>query len=131
MFRRRNHLAMKRTCALLLSIVLLMAQFTFAAPGCGADATPTVSAAKHSCCAPAKLACNAACCVVREAAPRDTSVPVPVTDHGPRLTPLVLFFALWTLPAPAELPASVSASSSDAASAPAVPLFLRHGALLI
>jgi hypothetical protein len=42
-----------------------------------------------------------------------------------------LLAALWTLPAPADLPAFSSALSTDAASAPPVPLFLRHGALLI
>ena len=122
---------MKQTCALLMSLVLLMAQFVFAAPACGAEAGPAFRAAKHSCCAPAKLACNAACCVASHSSvPRDASAPSPLAPRASHFV-AALLVALWTLPAPAEIPASVSASSDDAASAPAVPLFLRHGALLI
>lgn len=122
---------MKRTCALLMSFVLLAAQFYLGTTRCSAGVAPATMAAKLGCCAPAKLACAAACCVKRAAAPHDTSTPTPATDHGPRVTPLALLAALWTLPAPAALPASFSAPSPDAVPAPALPLFLRDAALLI
>ncbi len=116
-----------------MSFVLLAAQFYLGTTRCSAGVAPATMAAKHGCCAPAKLACAAACCVKRAAAPHDTSTPTPTpaTDHGPRVTPLALLAALWTLPAPAALPASFSAPSPDAVPAPALPLFLRDAALLI
>ena len=120
---------MKRTCALLMSLVLLAAQFCLGTVRCSAGDVPAAMASKHGCCAPAKLACAAACCVKRAAAPHDTSAPA--TDHGPRVTPLALLVALWTLPAPGVLPASFFAPSPDAVPAPALPLFLRDAALLI
>ncbi len=122
---------MKRTCAFLMSLVLLAALFYPGVVRCTAGDAPAAMASKHGCCAPAKLACAAACCVKRAAAPHDRSTPAPATDHGPRVTPLALLAALWTLPAPAVLPASVSAPSPDAVPAPALPLFLRDAALLI
>ncbi len=120
---------MKRTCALLMSLVLVSAQFYLGVVRCAAGDAPAAMASKHGCCAPAKLACAAACCVKKAAAPHDTSAPA--TGHGPRVTPLALLAALWTLPAPAALPASFSAPSSDAVPATALPLFLRDAALLI
>lgn len=122
---------MKRTCAFLMSLVLLSAQFYLGVARCAAVEAPVAMTSKHGCCAPAKLACGAACCVKSAATPHDTSAPAPATDHGPRVAPLALLIALWTLPAPAALPASFSAPSPDAVPAPALPLFLRDAALLI
>ena len=127
---------MKQTCALLLSLVLLMAQFALATPACATETMPTARTAGHSCCAPAqpvKVACNAPCCVTSPSGPRDTTAPGAPVSASARSLHFVaaLLVALWTLPAPADLPASLSASSTDVASAPPVPLFLRHGALLI
>ena len=122
---------MKRTCAFLMSLVLLSAQFYLGVARCAAGDAPAAVSAKHGCCAKSKLACNAPCCVKRATAPHDTSAPAPATDHGPRVTPLALLVALWTLPAPAALPASFSAPSPDAVPATALPLFLRDAALLI
>ena len=127
---------MKQTCALLLSLVLLMAQFALVASPCGAETVPTVRTAGHACCAPAqpaRMACNAACCVARNATSDQGPAPAAPTPTSPRSLPFVaaLLAVLWTLPAPTDLPASLSAPSSGAVSAPPVPLFLRHGALLI
>lgn len=127
---------MKQTCALLLSLVLLVAQFALATTACGAETMPAVRSAGHSCCAPAqpaKVACNASCCVTSQSGPGDTTAPGAPVPTSARSLQFVaaLLVALWTFPAPADLPASLSASSTDAASAPPVPLFLRHGALLI
>ena len=114
-----------------MSFVLLVALFYPGVARCAAGVAPAAMSANHGCCAPAKLACASACCVKRSAAPHDQSTPTPATDHGPRVTPLALLAALWTLPAPAALPSSFSAPSSDAVPAPALPLFLRDAALLI
>ncbi len=130
---------MKQTCALMLSLVLLMAQFAFAASPCGAEGTPTVTPARsagHSCCAPAQpvpMACNAPCCVARNAPSDQGSAPAAPVPSSTRSLPFAaaLLAALWKLPAPADLPASLSAPSAGAISAPPVPLYLRHGALLI
>ena len=130
---------MKQTCALMLSLVLLMAQFAFAASPCGAEGSVTVTPARsagHSCCAPAqpvRMACNAPCCVASNAPSDQGSAPAAPVPTPTRSMPFVaaLLAALWMLPAPADLPASISAPSAGAVSAPPVPLFLRHGALLI
>lgn len=122
---------MKRTCAFLMSFVLLVALFYPGVARCAAGGDRSAVAAKHGCCAPSKFACSAPCCADRSAAPHDQSTPTPATDHGPRFTPLALLAALWTLPAPAALSASFSAPSPDAIPAPVLPLFLRDAALLI
>jgi hypothetical protein len=124
---------MKKTCALMLSLVLLMAQFVLVVPACAAAGATTAKSGKHSCCAPTKLACNAACCISRNASSSGASAPMAPAPVSARASQFVatLLVALWILPAPDSTTTTADASVLDATSAPSVPLFLRHGTLLI
>lgn len=124
---------MKKTCALMLSLVLLMAQFALIAPACAADSATTTKSGKHACCAPVRLACNAACCISRNATTSGASVPIAPAPVSARASQFVatLLVALWILPAHDSATKTASASALDATSALSVPLFLRHGTLLI
>ena len=124
---------MKTTCATLLSLLLMLAQVLFFPAQ--AKVVPTggaVELAANSCCS-APRAHRCSCCVEESSgqpAPV-AAVPAPgVNDSlaGPPLPALTL--ALWSLPPPAP-GTSAGAAEAAAFAPPAVPLFLRHGALLI
>lgn len=126
---------MKTFCANLLSLLLLTAQFVSATPTrCATEAAVGPTAiTKRACCQTVQITCRAACCVVRDTAPRQASAPTIPSPSAPRARhwTAALLTVLWTLPTPPAAASNSATSSSDVASAPAVPLFLRHGALLI
>lgn len=124
---------MKTTCATLLSLLLMLAQVLFfPAQAKVVPAGGAVELAADSCCS-GHRAHRCSCCVEESAgqpAPV-AAVPAPgVNDSlaGPQLPALTL--ALWSLPPPSPDNSAVTAETAGFAP-PAVPLFLRHGALLI
>lgn len=125
---------MKTTCATLLSLLLVLAQ-VFLLPANAVAATQSGHAAQvsaESCCnGPRAHSCS--CCVDRsESRPaQSAAIPAPANPSPLSAGPLsAILTALWSLPAP---PACVLAKAADGSPTTpvSVPLFLRHGALLI
>ena len=125
---------MKTPCATFLSLLLVLAQAFFFLPATVSAQTASEGAkvSARSCCdGPTAHACS--CCVNRTTSPpaQFPAVPAPTSSGALAAGPLnAVVTPLWVLPAP---PACLAASAPDASfSAPAaVPLFLRHGVLLI
>jgi hypothetical protein len=123
---------MKTTCATLLSLLLMLAQVLFFPAQ--AKVVPTggaVELAADSCCS-GHRAHRCSCCVEESASQPApvAAVPAPGANDslaGPPLPALTL--ALWSLPPPS--PGTSAVAEAAALASPAVPLFLRHGALLI
>jgi len=125
---------MEKFFASWMSLLLLTAQFFLTTAECRADVPLAMRSGQSRCCRAAKLTCNAPCCVSRDTAPRDASTPnapAPDSFRASFLAAAAVLTAFWTLPVAAELQSSFAASAAEAARAPAVPLFLRHGAMLI
>lgn len=124
---------MKITCATLLSLLLVLAQVLFVPAQPKVVPTGAVAEVAADSCCSASRAHRCSCCVEEsENAPAPVAaVPVPGADDsrvGPPLPALTL--ALWSLPLPSPGTSAVPAETA-AFGPPAVPLFLRHGALLI
>ncbi len=125
---------MKTSCVTFLSLLLVLAQAFFFVPATVSAQTASQGAkvSARSCCdGPEAHECS--CCVNRTASRpgQFPAVPAPTTSGVLAAGPLnAVVTPLWVLPAP---PACLPASVPDASlSAPAtVPLFLRHGVLLI
>lgn len=121
---------MKTWIALCLSLVLCSIH------ALGALGNPSIapSEEKGSCCKPSRAHhCPATCCVDRDTSPPSESSPAGLPAQASRVsldtpTLLALAWVLWA-PRPAARP-SVPDSPSAVADA-AMPLFLRHGVLLI
>ena len=124
---------MKTTCATLLSLLLMLAQVLFFPAQAKVVPTGAVAEVAADSCCSASRAHRCSCCVEESAgqpAPV-AAVPAPgVNDSlaGPQLPALTL--ALWSLPPPSPDNSAVTAETAGFAP-PDVPLFLRHGALLI
>lgn len=124
---------MKTACATFLSCVLMLAQ-VFLLP---ANVVATSQAghgsqvSAESCCRPKAQACS--CCVERsESRPvQSAGIPAPA-NPGPLSAGQfsAVLTVLWSLPAPPACEPTPATDASLAAPVP-VPLFLRHGALLI
>ena len=122
---------MKSLCVMLLSVLLLAAQWAGAMPAMGGT---EVSGASFSCCPPAEAAqCSAHCCLT-PSAPSDTPMApnsLPPTAHRPSLEAPALLAILWTLPVAQGVSASPVSPDPDATIPPREPLYLRHSVLLI
>jgi hypothetical protein len=124
---------MKTTCATLLSLLLMLAQVLFFPAQAKVVVTGAVAEIAADSCCSAPRAHRCSCCVEESAgqpAPV-AAVPAPGANDslaGPPLPALPL--ALWSLPPPSP-GTSAGATEAAAFAPPAVPLFLRHGALLI
>jgi hypothetical protein len=124
---------MKTTFATLLSLLLMLAQVLFFPAQ--AKVVPTggaVELAADSCCS-GHRAHRCSCCVEESASQPApvAAVPAPGANEslaGPQFPAVTL--ALWSLPLPSSGTSAVTAEAA-AFAPPAVPLFLRHGALLI
>lgn len=124
---------MKTTCATLLSLLLMLAQVLWVPARANVAVTDAVAEIVADSCCSAPRAHRCSCCVDEaEAAPAPVAaVPAPGGDDarvGPPLPALTV--ALWSLPLPFP-GTSAGAAEAAAFALPAVPLFLRHGALLI
>ena len=124
---------MKTTCATLLSLLLVLAQVLFAPAEAKVIPTGSVAEVAADSCCSAPRAHRCSCCVDESENPPAplAAVPVPGADDsrvGPPLPALTL--ALWSLPLPSPGNSAVTAEAA-AFAPPVVPLFLRHGALLI
>jgi hypothetical protein len=121
---------MKTWIALCLSLVLCSIHVLTAL----GNPSPAPSEEKGSCCKPSRgHHCPATCCVDRDTTPTSESSPAGLPAQASRVTvdtPTLLALA-WVLsaPHPAGCP-SVQDSPSAVVDA-AMPLFLRHGVLLI
>ena len=124
---------MKTTCATLLSLLLMLAQVLWVPARANVAVTNAVAEIAADSCCSAPRAHRCSCCVEESAgqpAPV-AAVPAPGANDslaGPQLPALTL--ALWSLPPP-SMGTSAGATEAAAFAPPAVPLFLRHGALLI
>ena len=124
---------MKTTCATFLSLLLVLAQvFLLPAKAVAAgQAGHCAQVSAEACCRPKAHSCS--CCVDRSESRPTQSAAIPAPANSSPLSAgqlSAILTALWSLPAP---PACVPAPVADAslATPAAVPLFLRHGALLI
>lgn len=125
---------MKATCITLLSLLLMLVQVAFASPtrSPAAAAGTVIQSSKHACCEVRQANC-CACCVdsSRPGAGQLPAVPAPSSGQSLSLSQLsAVLTVLWSLPAVPAHPATAAFDSASEAP-PAVPLFLRHGALLI
>src|SRR5262245_5476745 len=120
---------MKSSCVILVSLLLWVTQCLALTPANHAQAAATAT----TCCPPAQaLRCSAQCCVVNPTVPTnpipDASLPRSVRTalHAPGLLE-----AKWAVANPAGPLRILPPAAFGAAERWAVPLFIRHAAILI
>ncbi len=128
---------MKLFCTLLASLALAWVQMA-STVGDSGNGQPQVSAtAQHACCKVVRVTsscCPTPCCVQRTPnAPEPTS-PAPAStrsDSGRSLFFAVHFTLLHLLPSGTSILPDSRPAAFGVAVMPSVPLFLRHGSLLV
>ncbi|HAB15378.1 MAG TPA: hypothetical protein PLX89_09140 [Verrucomicrobiota bacterium] len=121
---------MKSCCVIFLSVLLWAAQCLAIVP---ASAVPWASPAGHNCCPPAvAVHCSAKCCVASPAMPAHSSSPISIPGAArPSLEIPALLLTRWAPPTPTLQSRLGVPETLSVAETLAVPLFLRHAAILI